>query len=152
MAEDFVIDETNFGQYFRELNKDIPQKGDVLSVYRAMAELLSGDIKKDIVNLLKTEMEVGAKQAIQIAVKLCKTNEKEAIKLVKEICTDLHDGKSEDYIMDKPYQYMVEIFYFTKPEYVPNDKHWSFISIKNIDEFIEKTYGENDNIIDERFE
>lgn len=149
MEEELVIDESNFDQYFKEVAFHKPEKGQCMVAYRAMAELLAGDIKKDIIDLLCVE-EIGAKQAIEHAVKRCKTNYKEATKLVTEICQDLHAGMKKDLVLAKTYEYMLEIFYYTKPSYVPkNDIHWEIITIKNIDEYMQKLEDENNTIKNE---
>lgn len=149
MKNDLIIDESNFQQYFKEVGTSKPLKGECMVAYRAMAELHAGDIKEDIVNLLCGE-EIGAKQAIEHAVKRCKTNYKEAIKLVTEICSDLNAGMSKNLVISKTYEYILEIFYYTKAAYVPkNDKHWEIISIKNIEEYIQNLENENNTIKNE---
>lgn len=135
---DLVIDETNFDQYFRDVKTSKPQKGDVMAVYRATAELVTGSLKEQIVEALCTE-DIGAKKAVQLAVKLARTNRKEAVRLVKEICGDLFGGMNKDYVISKSYKYVFEMFFYTKKEYVPpDDDHWDLLTIKNVDDFVKK--------------
>jgi len=43
-------------------------------------------------------------------------------------------------VLAKTYEFLIEIYYYTKDEYVPkNDFHWEIIKIKNIDDFICKS-------------
>ena len=149
MDDELVIDESNFSNYFTEVGYNKPSKGECMVVYRAVAELHDGDIKRDVINLLCQE-EIGAKQAIEHVVKRCKTNYKEAIKIVTEICGDLHAGISKDLVLAKTYEYILEIFYYVNPIHVPrNDKHWEVISIKNIDEYMKNLENKDNTIKDE---
>ena len=106
---ELVIDETNFDQYFRDIKTSKPQKGDVMAVYRATAELVTGPLKEQIVDALSTE-DIGAKKSVQLAVKLARTNRKEAVRLVKEICRDLFGGMNKDNVISKSYKYVFEMF------------------------------------------
>lgn len=135
---DLVIDESNFDQYFRDVKNSRPQKGDVMAVYRAVAELTAGHLKEQIVNALCGE-DIGAKKAVQLAVKLGRTNRKEAVKLIKNICADLFAGMQKDAVIAKSYKYVFEMFFYTKAEYVPeNDQHWEVITLSNVEEFVAK--------------
>lgn len=136
---ELVIDESNFDKYFRDVKTSSPQKGDVMAVYRASAELTAGQLKEQIVNSLCSE-DIGARKAVQLAVKLARTSRKEAIKLVKQICSDLYGGMPKGDVIAKSYRYIFEMFFYTKKDYVPtDDKHWEVITFNNIDDFIEKS-------------
>lgn len=142
MTTEITIDENNFDQYFRDINKFPPERGDVLAKYSAIAELVDGDLKQDIVKNL-TSSDFGAKTSSQIMKKIGKTNEKESIRVVKEICKDLTDGMSEKDVLEKPYKYTFEMSFFTKKEYVPlDDLHWEIITINNLDDYmdVKETY------------
>jgi hypothetical protein len=149
MSEDIdnlVIDESNFSKYFRETKNTRMQEDEVLVIYRAVAELGAGDIKRDILDLLCYEKEVGAKQSIQVAVKLAKATEQSATKMVTEICQDLFAGRDRNFVMAKSYEYLLEIPYYTKLEYVPvNDKHWEIVNITNLESFIKKINKKTDD-------
>lgn len=151
MTEELIIDDKNFDTYFRDINKCQPEKGDVLAKYSATAELVYGDLKQDIVKLLKTS-DFGAKTSLQIMKKLGKTNEKEALRIVKAICRDLFSGMTDDEVLSKPYKYVLEMSFFTKKEYVPKDDlHWEILTINNLDDYldIKENYvrDENGNLI-----
>ena len=136
--KDLVIDESNFSQYFRDASKFAPQKGDSLVCYRASADFIYGDLKKDVVELLSNSA-FGAKTSVQIIKKLAKTNEKEAVSLTKRICEDLYKGMTEDEVLAKPYPYLFEMFFFAKKDHIPkDDKHWECITISNLDEYLKK--------------
>jgi hypothetical protein len=138
---DLIIDESNFSQYFRDASKFPPQKGDVLVCYRANADFVYGDLKKDVVDSLSNST-FGARTSIQIIKKLAKTNEKEAVLLTKKICEDLYGGMTEDEVLAKPYSYLFEMFFFTRKENIPvDDKHWECMSITNLEEYLKKTGG-----------
>ena len=40
MTQELIIDENNFDQYFRDISKNVPEKGDVLAKYTAIAEFV----------------------------------------------------------------------------------------------------------------
>jgi hypothetical protein len=52
---------------------------------------------------------------------------------------DLLSGMSRDEVARKEYQFTIEMFFYTRPEYVPkDDPHWSAISIINLEEHLAK--------------
>lgn len=137
MNNDLVIDENNFETYFRDTSKNIPEQGDVMAKFTSMAELVYGDLKQDIVRLLKTS-DFGAKTSLQLMRKLGKASEKESLKLVRHMCADLYGGMTEQEVLTKSYSYILEMCFFTKKEYVPqNDLHWEVLTINNLDNFLD---------------
>lgn len=141
---DLVIDDSNFSQYFRDVFVSKPQKGDVLACYKAIAELVDGDLKDQVVEALFLD-KIGANKAVSLMTKLGRAPRKEAIKLIKTICNDLYNGMAKHLVLAKTYEYLFEIFYYTKEEYVPKDnKHWEIIRINNIDEFLSTSTNIND--------
>lgn len=142
---ELVIDESNFEQYFRNTKKTKPQKGDVMAIYRATAELTSGSLKEQVVEALCSE-EIGAKKAIQLIIKLGQTNRREATKLIKQICSDLYGGMQKNYVIAKSYKYIFEMFFYTKKEHIPkDDSHWEVIVIKNLDDHLDKDKDKDKN-------
>lgn len=128
--EEVIIDETNFNNYFKEVNKSKPDKDDVIAAYRARAYLVEGDLKKDIINLLKTNN--GTDSAVKLLVKSAHCLYEDAINISKNICKDLSFGLTDEEILEKEYPYTLEIFYYTKEENIPkDDKHWSIMKIVN---------------------
>jgi hypothetical protein len=142
--DDLVIDEKNFSQYFKEIDKSHPQKGDVLVAYRSMADFCDGELKEQVVEALFEE-KIGPSKAIKLMKKLGKTSNREAFRVVKNIFMDLYNGMSKSMVTAKTYEFMVEIYYYAKEEYVPKDNsHWEIIKIKNLDDHLSKVNIEND--------
>ena len=145
--EHMIIDEKNFDQYFFDVRINKPQKNQVLVKYSAMAELVYGDLKQDIVKLLKIS-DFGAKTSIQIMKKLGKANEKEALRVVKAMCCDLFAEMTDDEVLAKPYKYVLEMCFFTKREHVPpDDLHWEVLAINNLEDYLslKETYTRNED-------
>jgi len=139
MADELIIDETNFSQYFKEIKNNKPERDDVLARYRAKASLVNGAMKKDLMNLLMHNDSISALKVLQ---KLGGAIEEDAIRVLKNISKDLLNGLSPEEVENKEYEYTYEAFYFTKPECLPeNNPHWTSISIKN--NFLEKKEDSN---------
>lgn len=137
-VEELIIDENNFSEYFRDAFKFPPKEGDILVRYRAKADFINGEDKKDVVYQLSNS-SFGARSAIQIIKKLGKTNEKEAVSVAKRICEDLYGGMKEEEVLAKPYSYLFEMMFFAKKEHIPaDDEHWECITITNLDEYLKK--------------
>lgn len=135
MTEELVIDETNFEKYFFDVRRFKPERGQIMARFGACADFIDGMMKKNIIELLKKDKALAA---IQVMRKLGCATEKDALRICKEVCTDLFNGMSEDEVEKKPYRYEMESFYYTKKEYVPLDNpHWSVISVRNLDEFLD---------------
>lgn len=130
MSEDnVVIDESNFNQYFREIKNTTPEKDEILVAYRATASLIAGDLKREIISLL-IENDEGANIAVNKMQKFAHASEREAIKVVKNICEDIYLGMREEQVLMKDYLFILERFFYTKKQYVPvNDPHWEVIKI-----------------------
>jgi len=127
-SEEIVINEENFNEYFKEINKNKPEKGDIIASYRAKAYLVEGDLKKDVIKLLKTKE--GVNSAVKILNKFAYCIYEDAVSICKNICQELSLGLSDEEVLKKEYPYTLEIFYYTKKENVPeNDKHWSIMTI-----------------------
>jgi len=133
--EEIVIDENNFSEYFRDCRNSKPEKGDIIAKYSAIAELVSGSMKQDVVNLLKNFD--GAVAATKILKKLAFASERDSVRICREICEDLAGGLTEEEVDKKSYSYEMEMFFYTKKEFVPWDNpHWSSIGILNLDDYL----------------
>jgi hypothetical protein len=132
MSEDkVVIDDSNFAQYFKEAGKHSPDKGDSMAVFRACAEFVDSDIKRDVISKLR-ETDGGAKFVVQILMKKCNMSYVEAIKISKEVCKDLEIMSEED-VLKKPYKFVFETKYFVNRELVPeNNPHWELVNLKSV--------------------
>lgn len=134
--KELVIDESNFSQYFFDTKTHKPQKGQILAKYTATAELIDGDLKKDVLRLIKAENKILA--AVKVLQKLGCTSETEAVRVCKLITEDLLSGMSDKMVLKKAYKYRLEALYYSKQEYVPiEDPHWTIISIANLNEFLD---------------
>lgn len=131
-----VIDETNFNEYFFDTKTHRPKRGQIMAKYTAVAELIGGQLKNDIIGLLKKENKADA--ACRVFQKLGCAAERDSIRVCREILEDLLAGRTEAEILEKPYKYIFESFYYTQLEHVPlDDFHWSVISLDNLDEFLD---------------
>lgn len=131
------ITNENFEEYFRDVRKTAPRKGEVMVRYISGAEFISGHEKRHMIQLVQMKGKMEA--ATQIMRKLLFASEIDAYRVPKAILSDLIEGLSEEEVLEKPYPYTIEIFYYTKPEYVPkDDPHWSQITMLNLDDFVDK--------------
>ena len=128
------IDKDNFVKYFRPVNQSKPEKGDCIALFTAVAELVDGFEKKQMIELLKQEHT--AKAVATMMKKLCYAKEPENYRVPQLMANDLLNGMTEEQIAAKPYEYVVELFYYTKPQYVPkNDPNWSIVDIVNLEDY-----------------
>lgn len=129
MSEELVIDGSNFSSYFKDVKKTAPCRGDVMARYIAKAELIAGEEKGYLIDLLISN-PMGAEMGVQIARNAFGAQEMESVKLCKMIAIDLMEGKTKQEVMEKPYSYTLEKFFWTKEEYVPkNNPHWEIIKV-----------------------
>jgi len=136
MNEELIIDEKNFSQYFRDCRINRPERGDVMARYVAVAQLVDGQMKKNLVDLLSNKDKAYA--ATQVMRKLGCATQKDAIRVCREMAEDLNNGLSSEEVEKKIYEYELETFFYTKKEYVPlDDPHWSIISLVNLDTFLD---------------
>ena len=134
--QSLLIDEKNFSEYFRDISKNKPNKGDIIAVYRAKAFFTDGLMKKDIIDLMQKDGKVLS--AIKVMQKLGGAVYIDAIRVLKELSNDLLVMDPEE-VEKKEYSFTVEFFYYTKKEFVPkNDPHWDILNICNLNEFLNK--------------
>jgi hypothetical protein len=127
--DELVIDDSNFGSYFFDVKKHAPKEGQVMARYIAKAELVGGEEKGYLIDMLITN-PMGAEMGVQMSQNLFGAQEKEAIKLCKDIAQDLLNGIPRHQVMEKPYSYTLERFYWTEEKYVPkDDPHWQAIQV-----------------------
>ena len=134
---ELIIDESNFSQYFKDCRISRPDRGDVMARYSARAEFIDGQMKRDIIDLVHNRDKAFA--ATQVMRKLGCATQKDSVRICKEICQDLASGMSLKEVEHKVYTYDIELFYYTKKEYIPiDDPHWTPIGIANLDEFLDQ--------------
>lgn len=130
-----IIDESNFNEYFFDTRTHKPQKGQVMAKYTAIAEFGAGAEKRQMIDLLQKPDKAFA--ATQVMRKLLCASELDAIRVPKEMAVDLLTMTPQQ-VEEKLYKYVFEMFFYVKPEYIPDDPHWSSISLLNLDRFLEQ--------------
>jgi len=146
MAEDFVITEENFSEYFRDVRVAAPRRGEVIAQYSASAELVDGNEKRQVISLL-TSTENKMEATAQVMRKLLHASELDAYRVPRMMADDLLSGMGEDEVASKPYKYTLEMFFYARPEAIPKgDPHWSSISVLNIDDVAE----DSPNVVESR--
>jgi len=127
---DLVIEEQDFEKYFFDVRKHDPKPGQIMACYSAMAEFNRSNEKQQIIDLLK--MPKKALAITQVMRKLLFASELDAIRLPLAMAEDLKNSMTEDEVLDKPYKYKLEMFFYTDPQYLPADEHWTSISLLNL--------------------
>jgi hypothetical protein len=129
MESELVIDEKNFSKYFREITKSMPTHGDALICFRALAHFCDGNLKKEIIDLLRYEFGC-VKKCVGRLIKFGGANREQSVKLCLDICKDLKDGMEVKEVLKKEYPFVFEKFYYANPEYVPkDDKRWQVLKL-----------------------
>jgi len=133
MTEELIITEENFEEYFFDVRRNKIKPGQVMASYKAKASFVNTHMKWDIIDLLKKDKAVAACSVMKNfhgAVFL------DSVRVPKEMVKDLISGMSESEVADKDYEMTVEYFYYTDRENIPDDPHWSCISVRNLNEFV----------------
>ncbi len=134
--DELIIDDSNFHKYFRDVRTSAPERGDIMARFTSMAEFVDGNLKRDVMSVLKTPNK--ALPAVNVMRKLGCATEKDAYRICREMTEDLLSGMTDDEVAAKLYRYQIEVFYYTKKEYMPvDDPHWEVISLTNLDEFLD---------------
>lgn len=120
----------NFDEHFFDIRKFRPKKGQVMARFCAIAELVEGQLKKDLLYLL-TKVNRGGESAYKVMRKLGCAIEEDASRIPKEMAQDLLSGMTPEEVEQKPYKYTMEMFFYTDKKYVPNNPHWETIEIIN---------------------
>lgn len=135
METETIIDEANFEQFFFDVRRHKPKRGQVMARYTAMAEFVDGMMKKNIIDLLHKDK---AEAAVAVMRKLGCATERDSIRVVREVCDDIVSGMDLGEVERKAYRYQLESFYYTDKGNVPaDDPHWSVINVRNMDEFLD---------------
>lgn len=130
--ESIVIDASNFDQYFFDARKNRPKKGQVLAKFTAFAVFGSGQQKRDIIQLVKTDKIYQASQVMQ---RIHMARVPECYRLLREICEDLYNGMTDEQVENKEYEFVIESIFYTNKQYVPKgDPHWETLSVLEFDQ------------------
>lgn len=124
------VTEENFYEHFFDARKHRPKKGQVLAKFTAIAEFIDGKGKRDVIQLLKMDK---AHQAAQVMKKIHGAKEPDCYRICREMAEDLLMTSEVD-VENKPYEYVIEHFYYTQRELVPRTQHWELIQLVNYDE------------------
>jgi hypothetical protein len=144
MTEEEITSE-NFHQYFKDVRTNKIERDEVIAKYSAVAEFVDGGEKRQIISLL-TDTENKMEATIQIMRKLLLASELDAYKIPRNIADDLLSGMTSEEVAQKPYKYILEMFFYTKPENIPkDDPHWCCISVLNLDELCAKEFSPEQN-------
>ena len=127
------ITDENFSEYFRDVRQHKPNQDEVMACFRASAELVEGNEKRNLMDLLmNTDKAVAASQVMR---KLFNSTEEDSLRIPAEVCKDLLEV-GYNATLAKPYKYTLELFYYAKKEHVPvDDPHWSIISLIDVSKF-----------------
>lgn len=126
--EKVAITDENFSEYFHDVRWNQPEEGQVMARFRGRAQLVDGQLKNDLVQVLLNH-ERGGDSANQIMRKIGCASERDSIEIPLQIAADLASGMTIEQVMEKVYEYDIEMFYYTNPEYVQPDKHWDIIRL-----------------------
>ena len=121
------VNDENFSSIFHDVRKrGKPEPGEVLASWRSSADFVDGWVKRQVIELLATN-KAGAATARTVMNNVVSAVERDSIRVCLDIATDLMSSVEPQEILDKPYPFVIEIFYWVKPEYVPDDIHWTVI-------------------------
>ena len=127
----------NFDEYFFDIRKFKPQKGQVIACYSAVAYLEDGADKRQLVSLLMQEDKAVAATAVMRNLFLA--SQEDSFRIPREIAEDLC-VMDEDAVGRKPYKYTVQMHFYALPEHIPvDDPHWSMITLVNMESFVNDT-------------
>ena len=147
--EEIEITEDNFEEYFFDVRRHDPERGQILARYMTKAEFVDGFMKRNVIELLSTHKNAG-NTAPQVMRKLGLALEEDSIRVCREIAEDLMSGMSEDEVAEKAYPFTLECFFYAEKENVPtDDPHWDIVSINNLDKFLEENEVESSQIVDD---
>lgn len=154
------INENNFDNYFFDARRHRPKKGQVMVKYEAMADLIDGQMKRDLIDLLLYSPK-GHESAPKVLKVLGGAVYEDSVKISLEMARDLAAGKSIAEVAEKPYRYKMEFFFYTDRQYADEitnvgAPHWSKIGLidaeqysKNVELLENMEFKESDLVIEE---
>lgn len=117
-----------FKEHFFDVREHKAKKGQILARYRAVAHFVDAWVKRNVIKMLQRN-PLGAEGAVKVLHKMCGAIESDAIRVALQMSDDLIDGMTEDEVAKAEYKMIVEFFFWTQAEHVPDDPHWSKIDI-----------------------
>lgn len=124
-----LITNENFSDYFYDVRTNRPKKGQVMAKFTAVAEFVDGRGKQDILQLLKTNK---AHAAVQVMRKIHGVREPDCYRVLREIAQDMLTMPEAE-VEKKPYEMVIELFFYTQRQYVPNSPNWELLPLLNYD-------------------
>jgi hypothetical protein len=129
--KNIIIDTSNFNEYFFDVRKFGPKEGQIMAKFSAVAIFGDGPEKRDVIKILRRDK---AEAAAMVMRKIHCAREPDCYRVCREIVEDLIRGMTDDEVAKKEYEFVLEAFYYTKREYLPeNDPHWETIDLVKYD-------------------
>lgn len=129
--DELVIDPETFSQHFFDVKRHRPQKGQIMAKFTAVAVFGYGPEKFHIIDILRKDK---AEAAAQVMKKIHCAREPDCYRVCREMCEDMLSGMSDEEVAKKEYEFVIEMFYYTKRECVPKDNpHWETIDLVKYD-------------------
>lgn len=124
-----VTDDT-FHLYFFDVSKHERQPDQIKVRFRQHMSLDESPLKEEIVRYL-TEIEGGVINAVRLLVDNAACSKEQAMKLCHEMISFIYNPKRKSIdisgVIKAPFRYTVDLYYYTKPEYVPKDSRWTVV-------------------------
>ena len=140
-----------FQKHFRFTDRSQPEKGDIIAKFGAVAEIVEGEDKDYLIKICLQPDSAHAAAAIMQ--KIFCAAEWDVWGVPRQITEDLVNGMSEEAIKQKIYSYAMELFFYTKPEFMPQKddpdaKYWSLIEIVNLSDYLKlEVKDEDGNVV-----
>lgn len=125
---DAEVTDANFTEYFKDVRRNKPERGQCMARFAAIAYFEDGWVKKQVIQILKTKAS-GAESCRAVMRNLVQATEADSLRVVREIAEDLAAGMTDEEVLAKPYKFQLEQFYWTWPELVPASPHWETINV-----------------------
>lgn len=125
------MNEEYFKQHFFDARLHKPQPGQILAIYTAMASLVKSQDKRELLELLGGHDTAIA--ASQMMKKIFLADERDSVRVPRQICEDLQKGMTFEQVLKKKYKFRLQMFFYVLPEFFPvDDVHWSTVSLLNV--------------------
>ena len=123
MTDDF------FKEHFFDARIHKPKSGQVMAKFTAMADFIDGEdsLKRDVIHYL-LNIENGANTARVLLEKKAGFRYGDAISVLREMAIDLTQKNAQE-VLDKPYRFVCEMFFYTEKQYIPDSPHWEMITL-----------------------
>jgi hypothetical protein len=130
------ITSENFNEYFFDIRRHKPQKGQVIACFRAICQLINNEEKRFLIQLL--QRPDSARSITTMMTKVFNASKHSSWSLPIEMGNDLLGGMSVDEVAKKEYEFEGEFYYYTMPDYIPkDDPHWEIVKIVDVSDYIQ---------------